>query len=134
MTSTLISSPLTSRKKCLSPIISPKTHSKKVKIVFQSDSPSTSPKIPKKVAAQVPVFQLPLNDLSSIPEEAEIHRGFFVNMKLQPHQTRRFSGLMSISEPDKDAIEKTATTDVEYRSFSCKKTIPKTTPILARAA
>jgi len=71
-----------------------------------------------RVAAEVPVFMLPQN-ITPIPEEAEIHRGFFLHMALPPHRNRVFTGLVSISNPDRMAIEQSATTAVEYRSFSC---------------
>ena len=67
---------------------------------------------------------LPHNELSTIPEEAEIQQGFFLHMALPPHRTRVFTGLVSISNPDQLAIEKSATTAVEFRSFSCAKTPP----------
>jgi hypothetical protein len=118
------------------PSISPKGHSKKVRIVYQSPPNSTTIALPARIPAKVPVFMLPQNeDLRTIPEEAEIHQGFNLNMTLQPHQTRVFSGLVSMEDPKKikTAIERSATTAVEYRSFHCLKTIGKALEILARA-
>jgi len=105
-------------------------HSNKTKTVYRSSSPSARKAIPDRVPARVPVFMLPQNDVSTIPEDSEIHQGFSVNMTLQPHRTRIFSGLMSLSNIDKPAIDQSATTSVQFRSFSCTKTIA----ILALAA
>ena len=109
-------------------------HSKKHKIIYQSPYDCESKALPARIPAEIPVFQLPHNDLKTIPEEAEIHRGFVVNMTTQPHRTRRYSGLLSMSDPDETAIEQSSTTAVEYRSYECLKTIDKALAILARAA
>ena len=111
-----------------------KRHSKKFKVVYKSSSDCETKALPARIPARIPVFQLPHNDLPTIPEDSEIHQGFFVNMTTQPHQTRIFSGLMSMSNPDRMAIEKSATTAVEFRSFECMKTIDKALAILAKAA
>ena len=111
-----------------------KRHSKKFRTIYQSSSDCAFKPLPARIPAEIPVFQLPHNDLQTIPEEAEIHRGFVVNMTTQPHKTRRYSGLMSMSNIDETAIEQSATTAVEYRSFECLKTIDKALAILARAA
>ena len=111
-----------------------KRHSKKFRKIYQASSDRASKALPARVPAKIPVFQLPHNDLVSIPEEAEIHRGFIVNMTTQPHRTRIYSGLLSMSNPDKRAIEQSATTAVEYRSYECLKTIDKALAILAGTA
>ena len=98
--------------------------------------------------SRVPVFRLPKSHrLSSIPEEAEVQWGFFIRLQQQDgrkeddRQThckgnnkkstskQRFSGLMSLSNPNKQFIERTATTDIEFRSYSTSKF-----PIGAKAA
>ena len=112
---------------------SPKQHSKKVQIIYQSPTDCATRALSPKVPAQVPVFMLPQNDLLTIPEEAEIRLGFNVNMTLQPHQTRVFTGMMPMNNPDKEAIEQSATTNVEFRSYRCTKTIDKALAILKKA-
>ncbi len=105
----------------------------------------------KKDPSRVPVFRLPKNRrLSSIPEEAEVQWGFIVALQLQQQQEgreeeiretnckrkrkkptpkRRFSGLVSLSNPNKQLIERSATTDIEFRSYSTSNI-----PIGAKAA
>ena len=130
-----------------------KQHSHKFQVIYQSPehSPVSSPKVPQSPKTrrglfkalsksklsipshdenddiEVPVFALPRTDLPIIPERAELHQGFFVNMTLSDdcrYQRRRsFTNLMSMQNPDKQALEKTATTNVQYRSFVCHKTV-----------
>ena len=129
-----------------------KQHSHKFQVIYESPehSPVSSPKVPPSPKTrrslfkalsksklsipsndendiEVPVFALPRTDLPIIPERAELHQGFFVNMTLSDdcrYQRRRsFTNLMSMQNPDKQALEKTATTNVQYRSFVCHKTV-----------
>jgi hypothetical protein len=72
---------------------------------------------PVEAVVNIPVFMLPHNDLSSIPEESEVYQGFYVRMSLKPHRARRFAGLMSLSNLDKRAMDRMATTQLEFRSF-----------------
>ena len=67
--------------------------------------------------ARVPVFMLPHNDLSPIPEDGEVFQGSFVRMSLEPHRERRYLGLMSLSDVDEEAIENLATTGLEFRHY-----------------
>lgn len=113
--------------------ISPKRrqHSK---LVYQSSSHQRSSykAIPSSVAAAIPVFMLPHDEdllSTAIPEEAEIREGFMVNMALPPHRHRVFTGLVSISDPDPRAIERTATTAVEFRSFVATTTTMAAVPL-----
>jgi hypothetical protein len=71
--------------------------------------------------AMIPVFFLPSNiHLASIPENAEVYRGYFVHMTLMPHKSenRRFSGLMSLSNPDERTIRKTVSKCIDFKSFA----------------
>lgn len=74
-----------------------------------------------KKVAMIPVFMLPSNmHLTSIPENAEVHRGYILNMKLKPHEpeNRRFSGLMSLSNADERAIRKSVSEGIDFHSFA----------------
>lgn len=123
--------------------LSPKRQRQHSKLVYQK-SPSHPKRssaaykaIPSTVAAAIPVFMLPHDDdllATAIPEEAEIREGFMVNMALPPHRHRVFTGLVSISDPDLPrAIERTATTAVEFRSFVSTTTTTTTMQLLAQA-
>jgi hypothetical protein len=70
------------------------------------------------IPAEIPVFQLPLNDISTIPEGAEIHKGFIVRVPLQPHRERRFSGLLSLSNTNDLVIGGLAASSIKFDSFS----------------
>ena len=100
-------------------------HAKKMKVVYQSPTPHA-----RTTTAEIPVFMLPQEELAMIPEEAEMHEGFLFNLALPPHRNRFFTGLVSISNPDKTAIERSATNSVIFGSYS----FAKTQPIPARAA
>ena len=70
----------------------------------------------------VPVFMLPRKDLSTIPENEEIHEGYVVHMSLKPYREQVFVGLMSLSkldEPDKQIFKESMAKFVKYRSFFC---------------
>lgn len=95
-------------------ILSPKKLKKQFKAAIKSTEEQTNP---KKEPAQVPVFMLPHNDLSPIPEDGEVYQGFYVKMSLKPHHERIYSGLMSLSNLDEEAIEKSATTELEFRHY-----------------
>ena len=71
----------------------------------------------KDEPARVPVFMLPHNKLSPIPEDGEVFQGFYVRMSLKPHQERRFLGLMSLSNIDEEIMERSATTELEFRHY-----------------
>jgi hypothetical protein len=72
---------------------------------------------PVAIPAEILVFQLPHNDLSTIPEGAEIHEGFIVRVPLQPHRERRFSGLLSISNTNEAVIGGWAASSIKFDSF-----------------
>jgi hypothetical protein len=74
---------------------------------------------PVEALVEVPVFMLPHNDLFTIPEESEIYQGFYIRMSLIPHQERTYSGLMPLSNLDMRAMDRSATTRLEYR-FYCR--------------
>ena len=99
--------------------LSPKAIRKQLKMAMKGSNPSTDANEKREEPADVPVFMLPHNDLSPIPEDGEVYQGFFVRMSLKPHQQRRYSGLMSLSNLDREAIEKSATMELEFRSY-CK--------------
>jgi hypothetical protein len=99
--------------------LSPKSLKKQLKMAMQSfdSSNATEADLAEEGPAEVPVFMLPRNNLSAIPEDGEIFQGFSVRLSLKPHQDRRYSGLMSLSNLDKEAIERSATTELEFRSY-----------------
>lgn len=94
-------------------ILSPKKIKKQLKKAAMKSTETNS----KKEPAQIPVFMLPHNDLSPIPEDGEVYQGFYVRMSLKPHHERIYSGLMSLSNLDEEAIEKSATTELEFRQY-----------------
>jgi hypothetical protein len=103
--------------------ISPrKQHSKKIKLVYQSSAPAAASfkAIPH---AEIPVFMLPHTITEQIPEDAVISEGFMVNLALPPHRHRLYRGLVSIADPPLEELERTATTAVEFRSFSCERAL-----------
>mmetsp|Transcript_20837 Transcript_20837/g.42899 ORF Transcript_20837/g.42899 Transcript_20837/m.42899 type:complete len:156 (-) Transcript_20837:1781-2248(-) len=93
-------------------ILTPKKLKKQFKAAMKSTETNS-----KKEPAQVPVFMLPHSALSPIPEDGEVYQGFYVRLSLKPHQERIYSGLMSLSNLDEEAIEKSATTELEYRHY-----------------
>ena len=97
-----------------------KQHNRGFKVVYKSGSKSSNATtaVPARGRARIPVFMLPHNRLLAIPEESEIREGFCVRTCEQPHQERRFLGLMSLSYIDERAMARSATTAVEFKSFS----------------
>ena len=75
--------------------------------------------------ATVPVFMLPHNELSPIPEDGEVYQGFSVRMSLKPHQERRYAGLMSLSNIDKQLMDKSATTELEFKQYCRPASVAK---------
>ena len=69
---------------------------------------------------EIPVFMLPRNDLATIPEDEEIHEGFFLQLLPSllpppppPHRLW-FLGLMAMD----DGFFSDTTSDIHYRKFS----------------
>lgn len=93
-------------------ILSPKMLKRQIKSAMKSSETDS-----KEEPARVPVFMLPHNKLSPIPEDGEVFQGFCVRMSLKPHQERRFLGLMSLSNLDEEIMEKSATTELEFRHY-----------------
>ncbi len=133
-----------------------RSHKRMIKVYSQQECSSSSCETDacenslkkRNDPSRVPVFRLPKSHrLSSIPEDAEVQWGFFIRLqqeegrKEEDRQThckgshkkstskRRFSGLMSLSNPNKQFIERSAATDIEFRSYSTSKF-----PIGAKAA
>lgn len=67
---------------------------------------------------RTPVFMLPRNDLATIPEDEEIHGGFFLRLSSNTQQLhsqgQMFWGMISLSANNKSVV------DVCYRGFSCR--------------
>jgi hypothetical protein len=113
--------------------------------VYKQESTSSTTKTPSlgrttNTLSPVPVFMLPHGRyLKSIPEEAAVHQGFFLKVSRQEQQTEeerpktRFSGLMSLSHPNKPAIERSATTAIEFQSFAWSDIPIARPPIVARS-
>ena len=99
---------MTTKKKILSP--------KRIKQQLKSAMKS-SDSVVREAPATVPVFMLPHNDLSTIPEDGEVYQGFSVKLSLKPHQERRYAGLLSLSNIDKEVMEKSATTELEFKQY-----------------
>merc|ERR1719159_1990098 len=93
-----------------------KHHSKRIATLTSRWSPTLNPDADKcpTTPVLVPVFMLPQTDLTTIPEDNEIHQGFLVHLCTKLHQKRRFIGLMSLSEPDKQLLRQSETTSVKY--------------------
>ena len=84
--------------------------------------------------ASVPVFMLPQQhdeELAVIPEDAELHLGYFLKQTLFPHQRRVFTGLVSMSDPDdrREVLEESDTMLVIYGAFSFEIPRPSATPM-----
>lgn len=80
-------------------------------------------------AAAIPVFMLPHTLDMAIPEDATVCEGFMVRVSLPPHRHRQYYGLVSISDPNLEAIELTSTTAVEFRSFVATTTMMPPLPL-----
>jgi len=91
------------------------------------DAPTPGRRSTLKRESSVPVFMLRRSVyLAPVPEEAAVQRGFNLNVSLRPQKkskkkARRFTDLLSLENPDEEAMEESAATDVDYQSYAKSK-------------